>query len=110
MRKRPDLYFPLAQIRPRWLFDAAQLSGKCLHVALALAFKACLAKSDTVHLSPWLLAEFGIGERALRQCLRQLENAKLVRVVRSPGTKARATLLSYRRSPGEKVRHLEVVK
>jgi DNA-binding MarR family transcriptional regulator len=78
-----------------WLQTASQLSGKALHVAIALWFTAGLTKSRTVRVSRTLTRSFGMQPDSARRGLKQLERAGLVDVHRITGRSPIVTLLDY---------------
>jgi hypothetical protein len=82
-------------VRPDWLAEAARLSGKSLHLGLALAL-SCLAarrRAPGVPLTRRTLAQWSISRDACYDGLRRLEAAGLVQVWRLPGRSPRVILL-----------------
>ena len=71
---------------------AARLPGQALSVFLALHHQTALTKKQWVTLPKGLLMQLGISRDAKARALQQLEAAALVRVVRSKGKTARASL------------------
>ncbi len=73
-------------------------------VGLALWFKAGATKNRTVKLTGALVARFNVGRKAGARCLRALETAGLVSVVRHVGRCPVVTVLgvddALRQAPG----------
>jgi hypothetical protein len=76
-----------------WLQAAGRLSGKALHVALAIWFVRGCEGASEVPVRPSILAGFGVSRFAGYRALNALEDAGLVRVDRRRGRAARVTLL-----------------
>jgi len=84
-----------------WICRAAQLQGKPIVVALALMFKAGVAKrKEDLPITTHLLGRFGVSRPAGYRALQKLERAKLVKVDRRRGRAPRVTILP--RDVGEK--------
>lgn len=78
-----------------WLYRAARLPGKSLHVAMALWEIAGLAKRrDQLTMSAERLARYGVSRYAARRALLALEEARLVEVARLRGKAARVTIVN----------------
>jgi DNA-binding MarR family transcriptional regulator len=77
----------------RWLCQAASLSGKALHVAVALRFLAGLNKSNGVALSGRVLKDLGVSRHASYRALRALEEAGLIFVERHSGRNPFVTIV-----------------
>jgi hypothetical protein len=75
-----------------WLSAAAHLSGRTLHVALALQHSAALQKSMTVKVPRKIREAFGISDGLYGHALKRLENAKLVTVERENGKAPQVTI------------------
>ena len=84
-----------------WLERAAKLSGKALHVAVALWFLAGLTRRREVKLTRSTLKRFGVLPDAARRALGALEKDGLVSVQRSPGRSPLVSLQDGDRRPGE---------
>jgi hypothetical protein len=72
----------------RELAIAAWLPGQALALLLVIHHQTALTRKATVTLPRGLLAQFGIGKDAKARSLRQLEDVRLIRVVRSTGRSA----------------------
>ncbi len=89
-----------------WITAAATLPGKSLHVGLALWYLAGLKKTKTFALGNRVLKKFGVDRKAKGRCLKLMERAGLISVVRRAGCNPTVTLLdapeavSRRGSPG----------
>jgi hypothetical protein len=80
-------------LRPDWLAEAARLSGKSLHLGLALSCLAARRRAPGVPLTRRTLAQWSISRDACYDGLRRLEAAGLVQVWRLPGRSPRVILL-----------------
>ena len=78
---------------------AAQLPGKSLALFLAVHHQSALTGHPVVTVPTRLLAELGISRSTKARCLKSLEDAGLVAVVRSRG---RAARIQLRNTKGEK--------
>lgn len=77
-----------------WLSECAKLSGKAaLSVGLALWFQSGRTKSKTVTLTNKVMQLFSHDRRTKYEGLRQLENAKLVKVSRRKSKNPEVTIL-----------------
>ena len=76
-----------------WLMRAARLSGRTLHLAVALHRLALRHNSSTVELSNIATSQFGLDRNAKYRTLSCLEDAGLVVVKRRPGRSPIVTLL-----------------
>ena len=68
-----------------WLTKAGMLPGKSLAVGVALWFSKGVKRSWTVPARRSLLQRFGVGRGAANRCLRELEDAGLIKVEWPPG-------------------------
>jgi hypothetical protein len=68
-----------------WLAKAAQLSGKALHLSIALSWLSATYGKSAIPLTRRSLAHWNISRDACYDNLRSLEQAGLVRVWRLPG-------------------------
>lgn len=96
MTVRPLITIPTHVPRPvryDWLMAAAKLSGKSLHLALALSWLAGLAHSPKVKLTRSTMRRFSLSRDACYDGLRKLEAARLVAVWRLPGRSPMVILL-----------------
>jgi len=89
--------FEPGPVRPDWLAKSARLSGKSLHLGVALAWLAGLRRAPGVRLTRRTLQKWSISRDACYDGLRRLEAAGLVRVWRLPGRAPHVVLLE----PGE---------
>lgn len=80
----------------RELAMAARLPGQALALLLVVHHQTVLTGKAMVTLPSGLLTQFGVGKDAKARSLRQLEDAGLIRVVRSTGRSARVGLVSQR--------------
>jgi hypothetical protein len=92
-RHRPGEAFLKGPIPLQWLARAVSLTGKALHVAIAIWFLAGMKRLPTVSLQPSVLRHFGIKRHAAYRGLTALEKAGLVSVERHRGRAPRVTLL-----------------
>ena len=92
-RHRPGSEFLRGPIPLTWLCRAASLPGKALAIGLALWFKAGATKNRTVKLTGALAARFNVGRKAGARCLKALEAAGLISVVRHVGRCPVVTIL-----------------
>ena len=77
-----------------WLSLAAKLSGRTLHVGLAVWHVAHLTKDGSeVVLSRSACSAFGVERQTMRRALARLEAAGLVRVAYHHGRSPRVTIL-----------------
>ena len=86
-------------VRYDWLIAAAKLSGKSLHLALALSWLAGLAHSPRVKLTRTTMRRFSMSRDACYDGLRKLEAARLVAVWRLPGRSPMVILLGPDEKP-----------
>jgi hypothetical protein len=78
---------------PMWeLAMAARLPGQALSLLLVVHHQTALTGKAMTTLPNSLLTQFAIGKDAKARSLRQLEDAGLIRVVRSRGRSARVGL------------------
>jgi hypothetical protein len=80
----------------KWITEAARLTGRALHVAIAVWFLAGLTIKRTIKLSPTVLRELGVKRRTGYRALEALEKAGLVSVKRHVGRSPIVTLLDAR--------------
>ena len=102
MTIRPLITIPTHTPRPvryDWLIAAAKLSGKSLHLALALSWLAGLAHSPRVKLTRTTMRRFSLSRDACYDGLRKLEAARLVAVWRLPGRSPMVILLGPDEKP-----------
>lgn len=76
-----------------WLGPAGRLPGRALHVALLVAYKSRMTKSEVVTLTKDDLAHFNIDRHTLARALKALEKADLLLVTRTRGRKPRIGML-----------------
>jgi hypothetical protein len=84
-------------IRYDWLIAVGQLSGKSLHLGIALAWMAVVRGGPRVQLGRRVMARFSLSRDASYDALRRLEAHGLVKVWRLPGRSPMVTLME----PGE---------
>ncbi|QEG36315.1 hypothetical protein Pr1d_36280 [Bythopirellula goksoeyrii] len=77
-----------------WLKVAGNLPGKTLHVSVCLWHAYGIEKQDRFKFSSKWHRWLGISPRALRESLRRLREAGLIRVERYPGRAPVVTILS----------------
>ncbi len=77
-----------------WLTRAAALPGKAPVVGLALWFEAGITKNATVSLTNTVVRRFSVTPKTRSRCLRALESAEWVSVVRDPGRCPVVTILA----------------
>lgn len=102
MTPRPRITIPSHVPRPvryDWLMAAATLSGKSLHLALALSWLAGLAHSPKVKLTRATMRRFSLSRDACYDGLRKMEAARLVSVWRLPGRSPMVILLGPDEKP-----------
>lgn len=75
-----------------WLQRAASLSGRALHVGVALWYLDGFERSGTVKAQPSVLREFHVDRHAAYRALKTLEKAGLISVERKRG-KAPAVMI-----------------
>lgn len=76
-----------------FLSRAAQLPGKTLAVAVALASLSALTNSPRVTLGSWALKRFSVSRDAAFDALTRLSNAGLIRADRKRGRQPVVVLL-----------------
>lgn len=76
-----------------WLQRAAMLSGKALHLGVALWFRAGLVGSMRLKLSNADLAALGVARDAKYDGLQRLKAAGLIAIEQQPGRAPTVTLL-----------------
>jgi DNA-binding MarR family transcriptional regulator len=77
----------------RWLYRAAFLPGKALHLAVALRHLAGIVGSNDIQLSRKLLEQMCISPDACSDGLRRMEAAGLISVKRHPGRRPRICII-----------------
>ncbi len=87
-----------------WITAAAMLPGKSLKVGLALWYLAGLKKTKTVPLGNLLLQRFGVDRKSKGRCLKAMERAGLITVVRRVGCNPIVTLLDAPEAVSSKTR------
>jgi hypothetical protein len=93
-RHKPGQNFVKGPIPLDWLSVAAKQSGKALHVAVGLWFRAGIRKSNQMRFPmSWLDRVFGVNRTSAYRGLAALEKAGLVSVVRHRGRASIVTLL-----------------
>jgi hypothetical protein len=68
-----------------WLSMAAKLSGKALHLAVAIQWLAGMSPAQKLKITAKTLELLGVSKDAYRDGLRRLEEAELVSVERRVG-------------------------
>lgn len=76
-----------------WLQRAALLSGRALHLGVALWFLDGFQQTGTVQARPSVLRDFGLDRHASYRAMNQLEKEGLVSVERKKGAAPMVTLL-----------------
>jgi len=71
--------------RADWITEAASLTGRCLHTALALSYLASKQQLAGVKMTRRTMAQFSISREAFYDAIRKLEAKKLIKVWRLPG-------------------------
>ena len=94
-RATPPLYASpsIRAVRLDWVECAAHLSGKCLHVAMALWWIASFHRKASVRLKAGTLERFNVTEDAYREALGRMEGAGLIRVDDEADARPRVTML-----------------
>jgi hypothetical protein len=92
-------------VRLDWVECAAHLSGKCLHVAMALWWIASFHRQARVRLKAGTLRRFNVTGDAYPEALRCMEHAGLIRVDAGPDDRPRVTLLDVLGRPLRFQRH-----
>ena len=91
--RRVQGYFLKGPIPMDWLQRAAMLSGKALHLGVALWFRAGLVGSMTLKLANADLAGLGVARDAKYEGLQRLRAAGLIAIEQQPGRAPTVTLL-----------------
>ena len=81
-------------IPAEWLEQAARLSGKALHAALAIRYLDGFDGTGTVKLPPSVRNAYGMDRFSCARALEQLEEAGLIKVTRKPGAAPTVTIVS----------------
>lgn len=92
---RQNRRFIRGPIDLQWAQHLCQLPGKSTSsVALAIWYQAGLQKTKTsVKVCARLLEGFGVPKRTFHDAIKRLEEARLIRVTRSPGQCLRISIL-----------------
>ncbi|MGA2917948.1 hypothetical protein [Methanoregula sp.] len=98
-RKRRYDKFLCGPVPLVWLTMAAKLSGKALHLGVALWYLAGLTKSFTIKVTRSTLDQFGISRWSVSRNLHLLELAGLVTVERRGGKAPLITIVEEPRTP-----------
>lgn len=80
-------------IRYDWIIEAAKISGKGLHLGIALMWMASLRGGPRIQLGRRVMARFSLSRDAVYDGLRRLEVEGLIKVWRLPGRCPMITLL-----------------
>lgn len=91
-RRRRSEWFLKGPIPGEWLGRAARLSGRALHVALAVWHQNALESRNVVKLTWGVLDRFGVTPDAGARGLAALERAGLVSVQRHRGRSPLVTI------------------
>jgi hypothetical protein len=94
-RVRRGRWFIKGPLPGEWIGRASQLSGKALHVGLALWFISGRSKQEVVKLTRAALKLFSLRRDSARRGLAALERAGLVRVSRRRGRCPVVEILPY---------------
>lgn len=78
-----------------WLSKAGSAPGKALHVGILLWLQSGLTRSLQVSINQSRLLTFGVSRDSARRGLKALEQAQLIKVMRSPGRKPRVEIIPY---------------
>ncbi len=92
LRRRSAEWFIKGPIPGSWLSDAAKLSGRTLHLAIAIWHEVALAKRPGALLRNKTLGLFGVSRSTAYVGLKRLEAAGLVRVDRHNGRRPKVTI------------------
>lgn len=96
MAKRLPFTFLLNEplsIRYDWLAEVGMLSGKSLHLGIALCWMAVLRGGPRVQLGRRVMTRFSLSRDASYDALRRLEAKGLIKVWRLPGRSPMVTLM-----------------
>ena len=91
--KKSGIKFLKGPIPWRWLTKVANLSGKTLHVGIALKLLVGLKKTNVVKMQSARLVELGVSRQCYSRALKELEDARLITVDRKPGQTPWVTIL-----------------
>ena len=100
-RHKKGVHFLKGPVLLNWLARAACCSGKALHVAIILCYRAGLQKSDTIKVPGRTAKLFGLDRHAKTRGLKALERAGLVSITRRQGCSPQVTLLEHRQASPE---------
>jgi hypothetical protein len=89
-----EAWFLKGPIPGAWLAIASALSGKALHVGLAIWYQIGLTKHDQIKVTTKTRKKFSLKRDAYHRGLKELENVGLIKVKRMPGACADITILS----------------
>jgi len=78
-----------------WLARAGQLSGRALHVAIALAMQCGLERGLSFRMRRRFCSDLGLERTAVYRGLKKLEQAGLVRVQRRRGARPIVSLVGF---------------
>jgi hypothetical protein len=91
--KKSGIKFLKGPIPWSWLTKVANLSGKALHVGIALKLLVGLRKTNIVKMQSARLVELGVSRQCYSRALKELEDAHLITVDRRPGQTPLVTVL-----------------
>ena len=83
-----------------WLITAANLSGKALHIGVALWFWAGMKKSETFVLPRNAIKNLGVSRQTCSTHLKAMEQAGLLSIEPQKGKKPKINLFRKPRLPG----------
>jgi hypothetical protein len=88
-------------IPENWLAQAAQQPGKAFHVAIAIWFRAGIARKRKTELSQKTLRGWGIKRNSAYRALAALEKVNLISVERHRGRNPVVTILAIMKQESE---------
>ena len=91
--RRKKGYFLKGPIPARWISIAGNLPGKTLHVAICLWHAYGIERRDRFKFTSKWHSWFNISPPTLRESLRRLEKAHLIRLEHRPGCAPIVTIL-----------------
>ena len=100
-RHRQGEKFLKGPIPWKWIVRAAYLSGKALHVAIAIWFLAGIGRNRIIKLSNKVVIALGISRFAKGRALKELERAGLVAIKRNNGSSPLITILEVTKDERE---------
>ena len=86
--------FVKGPIPAEWLEQAARLSGKALHAALAIRYLDGFRGTGTVQLRPSTRNDYGMDRFSCNRALDQLKAAGLITVLRKAGAAPVVTIMA----------------